>query len=153
MSNFHQIWRNSSDGCPLWTAVARPPEVQLTWVLFLWLANVKLIIWGFWIFANLHYRPEICAFENGLTKFDPGPFSTARRFPADDFRHWKCLKRSIKAWLIRVQSSLNMTYRKIKIQVFGHVQWAQFAGWHKPVNPDLSQTKLALIVHKSRDMV
>ena len=68
MSNFHQIWRNSTDGCPLWTAVAQPPEVQLTWVLFLWLANAQLMIWGFWIFAKLHSRPEICAFENGLTK-------------------------------------------------------------------------------------
>ena len=36
---------------------------------------------------------------------DPGPFSTAREFPADDFRHWKCLKSPFQAWLIRVQSS------------------------------------------------
>ena len=62
-SNFHQIWRNSTDGCPLWTAVAQPPEVQLTWVLFLWLANAQLMIWGFWIFAKLHSRPEKWAFE------------------------------------------------------------------------------------------
>ena len=67
-SNFHQNWRNSTDGCPLWTAIARPAEVQLTWVLFLWLANAQLMIWGFWIFAKLHSRPEICSFENGLTK-------------------------------------------------------------------------------------
>ena len=132
MSNFHQIWRNSTDGCPLWTAIAQLPEVQLTWVLFLWLANAQLMIWGFWIFAKLHSRPEICAFENGLTKngtfasilrqiwrvpslnghssarrgaIDPGPFSTARGFPADDLRHWKCLKSPFQAWLIRVQSS------------------------------------------------
>ena len=68
MSVFHQFWRNSTDGCPLWTAIARPPEVQLTWVLFLWLANAQLMIMGFWIFAKLHSRPEIWAFENGLTK-------------------------------------------------------------------------------------
>ena len=132
MINFHQFWRNSTDGCPLWTAIVRPPEVQLTWILFLWLANVKLMIWGFWIFAKLHSRPEIWAFENGLPKsgtfapilrqiwrlpsltghslahrgaIDPGPFSTAREFPADDFRHWKCLKSPFQAWLIRVQSS------------------------------------------------
>ena len=115
----HQFWRNSTDGCPLWSAIARPPEVQLTWVLFLWLANAQLMIWGFWIFAKLHSRPEICAFENGLTKsvtfasilglnsrlpsltghssarrvaIYPGPFSTARGFPADDFgllNFWK----------------------------------------------------------------
>ena len=36
---------------------------------------------------------------------DPGPFSTARGFPADDLRHWKCLKSPFQAWLIRVQSS------------------------------------------------
>ena len=47
MSDFHQIWRNSTDGCPLWTAIAQPPEVQLTWILFLWLANAQLMIWGF----------------------------------------------------------------------------------------------------------
>ena len=46
-SNFHQNWRNSTDGCPLWTAIARLPEVQLTWILFLWLANAQLMIWGF----------------------------------------------------------------------------------------------------------
>ncbi len=55
--------------CPPWTAKGQPAEVQLTWVLFLWLANAKLMIWGFWIFAKLHSRPEICALENGLTKF------------------------------------------------------------------------------------
>ena len=52
MSNFYQNWRNSTDGCPLWMAKARLPEVQLTWVLFLWLANAKLMIWGFWIFRK-----------------------------------------------------------------------------------------------------
>ena len=62
-SNFHQIWRNSKDGCPLWMAIAWLPEVQLTWVLFQWLANAKLMIWDFWIFAKLHSRPEICVFE------------------------------------------------------------------------------------------
>ena len=66
--NIEESWRNSTDGCPLWTAIARLPEVQLTWILFLWLANAQLMIWGFWIFAKLHSRPEICAFENGLTK-------------------------------------------------------------------------------------
>ena len=136
-SNFHQIWRNSTDGCPLWIAIARLPEVQLTWVLFLWLANAKLLIWGFSIFTKLHSRPEICAFENGLTKFvtfasifflfwrlpslnghssarrgamDPGPFSKALGLPADDFRHWKCLESPFQAWLIRVQSSDTIWY-------------------------------------------
>ena len=127
ISDYHQFWRNSTDGCPLWSAIARPPEVQLTWVLFLWLANAQLMIWGFWIFAKLHSRPEIWAFENGLPKSgtfasilrqiwrvhslnghssarrganDPGPFSTARAFPADDFRHWKCIKSPFQAWLM-----------------------------------------------------
>ena len=95
------------------------------------------MIWGFWIFAKLHSRPEICAFENGLPKsgtfaslfvlfwrvpslnghssarrgaIDPGPFSTARGFPADDLRHWKCLKSPFQAWLIRVQSSDTIWY-------------------------------------------
>ena len=68
MSDYHQFWRNSTDGSPLWMAIARPPEVQLTWVLFLWLANVKLMIWGFWIFAKLHSKPEICSFENDWQK-------------------------------------------------------------------------------------
>ena len=135
--NIEESWRNSTDGCPLWTAIARLPEVQLTWILFLWLANAQLMIWGFWIFAKLHSRPEICAFENGLTKsvtfasmlrqiwrvpslnghnsarrgaIDPGPFSTARGFPADDLRHWKCLKSPFQAWLIRVQSSHTIWY-------------------------------------------
>ena len=41
---------------------------------------------------------------------DPGPFSTARGFPADDLRHWKCLKSPFQAWLIRVQSSDTIWY-------------------------------------------
>ena len=92
-SNFHQIWRNSSYSCPLWMAIAWPPEVQLTWVLFPQLSNAKLIFWGFWIVSKLHSRP-----------IDPGPFSTARWLPADDLRHFQCLKSPFQAWLIRVQS-------------------------------------------------
>ena len=68
MTNFYQIWKNSNYNCPLWTAIACLPEVQLTCILFLWLANAKLMIWGLWIFAKLHSRPEIWAFENGFTK-------------------------------------------------------------------------------------
>ena len=41
---------------------------------------------------------------------DPGPFSRARGFPADDLRHWKCLKSPFQAWLIRVQSSDTIWY-------------------------------------------
>ena len=122
----------SFDGYPLWQAITRPTEVQLTQVLFLQLENSQLMILGIGSASKVHSKPELCVFENVVTKsvtfasilrqiwrlpslnghssacrgaIDPGPFSTARGFPADDFRHWKCLKSPFQAWLIRVQSS------------------------------------------------
>ena len=58
MSSICQIWPNSSDGCPLWAAVARPPEVLLTWILFYLLDNCKLFkklkfILVFTVFASI----------------------------------------------------------------------------------------------------
>ena len=48
MSNICQNWPNSSDGCPPWIAIAWPPEVLLTWILFM-LDNCKLfIMFGAW---------------------------------------------------------------------------------------------------------
>ena len=118
-------------------AIARPPMVQLTWVLFLQLENSQLMILGTGSASKVHSKPDLCAFENVVTKsvtfapifvllwrlpcltghnsahrgaIDPGPFSTAREFPADDFRHWKCLKSPFQAWLIRVQSSHTIWY-------------------------------------------
>ena len=68
MSVFHQFWRNSTDGSPLWMAIARPPEVQLTWVLFLQLENSQLMILGTGSASKVHSKPDLCAFENVVTK-------------------------------------------------------------------------------------
>ena len=64
MSDFHQFWRNSTDGSPLWMAIALPPEVQLTWVLFLQLENSQLMILGTGSASKVHSKPDLCAFEN-----------------------------------------------------------------------------------------
>ena len=69
MSNFYQNLRNSTDGCPLWMGKARLPEVQLTWVLFLWLAN------------------QCQTDDLRLLNFCKTPL------------HWKCLKSLFQAWL------------------------------------------------------
>ena len=63
MSSICQIWPNSSDGCPLWAAVARPPEVLLTWILFYLLDNCKLLIMDVEIFEKVHWGPEIWPLE------------------------------------------------------------------------------------------
>ena len=68
MSSICQIWPNSSDGCPLWAAVARPPEVLLTWILFYLLDNGKLLIMDVESFKKVHLGPEIWLFENELPK-------------------------------------------------------------------------------------
>ena len=99
MSDFHQFWRNSTDGSPLWMAIARPPEVQLTWVLFLWQANVKLKILGFWIFAKLHSRPEICAFENDWQNL---PLLPHFSFSFDGYFVWQAIARSTEVQLTQV---------------------------------------------------
>ena len=59
MSSICQIWPNSSDGCPLWAAIARPPEVLLAWILFYLLDNCKLLIMDVEIFEKVHWGPEI----------------------------------------------------------------------------------------------
>ena len=83
--NFHQIWSNSTEGCPLWMAIAWLP------------ASILRQIW--WL-PSLNGHSSACR-----GAIDPGPFSTGRGFPVDDLRHWKCLKSPFQAWLIRVQSS------------------------------------------------
>ena len=46
---------------PFWLNEDCHQEVPLSQV------PAKQIMWAFWIFANLHPRPEIWAFKNGLT--------------------------------------------------------------------------------------
>ena len=48
----------------LWMAIAWPAEVQLTWVLFLWLANAQLMILGTGSASKVHSKPDLCTIEN-----------------------------------------------------------------------------------------
>ena len=71
------------------------------------LRNVRLKICHFCLNFETNWRLPSLKGHNSAPRgaIDPGPFSTAREFPADDFRHWKCLKSPFQAWLVRVQSS------------------------------------------------
>ena len=40
-------------------SIAKPMEVELTWILFKGLKHFKLLILGFQIFKKLHSRPEL----------------------------------------------------------------------------------------------
>ena len=99
MSDFHQFWRNSTDGSPLWTAIARPPEVQLTWVLFLQLENSQLMILGTGSASKVHSKPDLCAFENVVTKF--ATFASILR-QIDGYPLWRAITRPPEVQLTQV---------------------------------------------------
>ena len=46
-------------GYPLWMAIAQPPEVQLTQVLFLQLEDSQLMIWGTGSASKVHSKPDL----------------------------------------------------------------------------------------------
>ena len=49
----------SFDGYSVWQAIARPAEVQLTWVLFLQLENSQLMILGTGSASKVHSKPDL----------------------------------------------------------------------------------------------
>ena len=49
-------------------SIAKPMEVELTWILFKGLKHFKQLILGFEIFKKLHSKTELGAFEHGWIK-------------------------------------------------------------------------------------
>ena len=99
MSDFHQFWRNSTDGSPLWMAIAWPPEVQLTWVLFLQLENSQLMILGTGSASKVHSKPDLCAFENDWQNLWHLPHFS---FSFDGYPVWQAITRPTEVQLTQV---------------------------------------------------